>query len=137
MVTSSAVVGSSQISSLRLAGQRHGDHGALALAAGELVRVGVDALLGLGDAGARQQFDGARPRGVGAQALVQGQHLADLVAHREQRVQRRHRLLEDHADARTADAAHLPLGLASGPRRQSGCAAGGGRVDQAQHRQAP
>ena len=39
MVTSSAVVGSSAISSLRRAGQRHGDHRALAHAAGELVRI--------------------------------------------------------------------------------------------------
>jgi hypothetical protein len=73
MVTSSAVVGSSQISSCGLAGQRHGDHGALALAAAQLVRVDVDALFGLGDAGARQQFDararaalGRRPRAVPA-----------------------------------------------------------------------
>ena len=41
-----------QISSLRLAGQRHRDHRALALAAGELVRVGVDAPLRVRDAGA-------------------------------------------------------------------------------------
>ena len=38
MVTSRAVVGSSAISS-RLAGQRHGDHHALAHAAGQLVRI--------------------------------------------------------------------------------------------------
>ena len=44
MVTSSAVVGSSAISSCGLAGQRHGDHDALAHAAGELVRIVVDAL---------------------------------------------------------------------------------------------
>ena len=41
VVTSSAVVGSSAISSRRLERQRHGDHDALALAAGELVRVGA------------------------------------------------------------------------------------------------
>ena len=35
---------------LRLAGQRHGDHGALALAATQLVRVGAGAAFGLGDA---------------------------------------------------------------------------------------
>jgi hypothetical protein len=50
-VTSSAVVGSSASSSLGLAGQRHGDHGALALAAAELVRKAVGAARGLGDAG--------------------------------------------------------------------------------------
>ena len=96
---------------LRRAGQRHRDHRALALAAGELVRIGVDLGLGVGDAGAVQQLDGARARGVGPQRLVQRQHLDDLVAHGVQRVQRRHRLLEDHADARAADAAHLALAL--------------------------
>jgi hypothetical protein len=40
MVTSSAVVGSSAISSFGLAGERHGDHHALAHAARELVRIG-------------------------------------------------------------------------------------------------
>ncbi len=34
----------------RAAGQRHGDHGALAHAAGQLVRIVVDPLLGRGDA---------------------------------------------------------------------------------------
>jgi hypothetical protein len=48
-VTSSAVVGSSAISS-RLAGERHRDHDALAHAAGELVRIGVEPLGGVGDA---------------------------------------------------------------------------------------
>jgi hypothetical protein len=43
MVTSSAVVGSSAISSEGLAGERHRDHHALALAAGQLVRIGASA----------------------------------------------------------------------------------------------
>ena len=43
---------------LRLAGQRHGNHGALALAARELVRKRLCAPLRLGDAGFRQQVDG-------------------------------------------------------------------------------
>ena len=59
MVTSSAVVGSSAISSSGLHGQRHGDHHALAHAAGELVRVLVDAALGLGDL---HQLAASRPR---------------------------------------------------------------------------
>jgi len=45
MVTSSAVVGSSAISSVGPAGQRHRDHHALAHAAGELVRIVVEPLL--------------------------------------------------------------------------------------------
>jgi hypothetical protein len=52
----------------------------------------------------------ARARAAfGTQRLVQLEHLADLVADGVERVQRRHRLLEDHADRRTADAAHLAL----------------------------
>ena len=47
-MTSSAVVGSSAMMRLRLAGQRHGDHGALAHAAGELVRIGVTRLAASG-----------------------------------------------------------------------------------------
>ena len=45
------LVGDQQI---RLAGQRHGDGDALALAAGELVRIGVDSLGGIGKADAVQ-----------------------------------------------------------------------------------
>ena len=44
----------------RPAGERHRDHRALALAARELVRIGVDAPRRLGDAGAREQRDRAR-----------------------------------------------------------------------------
>ena len=62
MVTSSAVVGSSAISSRGIAGQRHRDHDALAHAAGELVRIFVDAPLRRGDVHAAQQFDGALAR---------------------------------------------------------------------------
>jgi hypothetical protein len=42
-------------------------------------------------------------------ALVQHQRLADLIADAEHRVQRGHRLLEDHADLVAADGAHLAV----------------------------
>ncbi len=42
---------------LRVAGEGHRDHHALLLAAGHLMRVGVDALLGLGDADFAEQVD--------------------------------------------------------------------------------
>ena len=58
MVTSSAVVGSSAIRMLRVAGERDGDHDALAHAAGELMRIARKALIRIGDAELRQQ--GAR-----------------------------------------------------------------------------
>ena len=44
---------------VRIVGERHGDHHALALAAGELVRIGVDAPRGVGDAHQFQELDGA------------------------------------------------------------------------------
>ena len=85
-----------------LAGHRHGDHHALALATRELVRVVVDAPLWLRDTHQVQQLQGARTRGLCRQALVQAQRLADLVAHGVHRVQRAHRLLEDHGDVAPA-----------------------------------
>jgi hypothetical protein len=47
----------------------------------------------------------------GPHAFVQAQAFRDLLADREERVERRHRLLEDHRDVRAANAAHLLLGL--------------------------
>ena len=61
-VTSSAVVGSSAISSDGIVGDRHGDHHALAHAAGELVRVLPGPLLRLRDADEVEQLDGPRHR---------------------------------------------------------------------------
>ena len=70
-------------------GQRHGDHHPLALAAGELVRVGGEALLGVADADAGEEVeDAGAGRGAG-QALVQGEALAELLLDGVQRVQAR------------------------------------------------
>jgi hypothetical protein len=121
---------------LGLARQRHRDHRALALAARELVREAVDATLRFGDAGSPQQLDRPLASGVLVQPEMRLEHLADLVADREQRVQRRHRLLEDHRDLGAADAAHLALRrlaqvLAGEPDRAARFRA----VDEAQHRE--
>ena len=62
MVTSSAVVGSSAISSLRIASQRNGDHRPLAHAAGKLVRIVVHALFGRRDSDVPQQLDARSAR---------------------------------------------------------------------------
>ena len=61
-VTSSAVVGSSAIKQVRLVGERHRDHDALALAAGQLMRIALQPGFGIGNADLRQQFERARPR---------------------------------------------------------------------------
>ncbi len=92
------------------AGQRHGDGDALALPARELVRIGIDALGGIGDAHAVQQCHGLCARRGGVHAAVQAQRLGHLAADGVHRVQRRHRLLEDHADAVAAHLAHLRIG---------------------------
>ncbi len=83
---------------VRLVGERHGDHHALALAARELMGVGAEALLGLLDADHVQQLQRALARRRRRHALVQDQRLTDLLRNRVQWVERRHRLLEDHAD---------------------------------------
>ena len=91
---------------LGIAGERHGDHGALAHAARELVGILLDALLGLGDADQLQHLDGPRQRAPVRHLLVQDQRLADLPADGHDRVERGHRLLEDHGDVVAADLAH-------------------------------
>ena len=88
-----------------LVGQRHGDHHPLALAAGQLVREGAEPGFGLWDLHQPEELEGARARLLPAQAAVDEQHLADLALDRVQRVERGHRLLEDHADAAAADGA--------------------------------
>ena len=50
------LVGDQQIG---LVGERHGDHHALPLPAGELVGVGVESLLGIGEADLAQQLEHA------------------------------------------------------------------------------
>ena len=66
IVTSSAVVGSSAIRMLRVAGQRDRDHHALAHAAGELVRIAREALLA--DRRCRARPAGRAPRARAARA---------------------------------------------------------------------
>ena len=66
----------------RLAGQRHRDHDALAHAAGELVRVIMQAAGGIGDLHQLEHVDGAGQRVLVGKTLVAAQHLGDLLADR-------------------------------------------------------
>ena len=93
---------------LRLVGQRHRDHRALAHAAGELVRVGVDAACaargcrpGSSSSTARSQRRALRD------VAVRADRLDELRAHLVERVQRRQRVLEDHRDVVAAQPAQL------------------------------
>ena len=116
-VTSSAVVGSSAISELRVAGERLRDHRALPLAAGELVRVGVDTPFRVRDLDQLEQLDGALWRALARRhRVVDAQRLDDLETDRVHRVQRRHRLLEDDRDLVAAHVAQLS-GVGSRPVR--------------------
>ena len=104
IVTSSAVVG--------LAGERHRDHHALLLSARQLVRIGGEAALRLGQAHLDQQRLGARHRLLRAEAQVPHERLANLLADAEHRVQRGHRVLEHAGDV--APAQCLQFGEAGG-----------------------
>ena len=78
--------------------QCHGDHDALAHAAGQLVGEVLIHALAVGDAHHLQQLDGALLDLLLGAALVvvEGDDLVQLVADAEHRVQGGHRLLEDH-----------------------------------------
>ena len=98
MVTSSAVVGSSASSSFGRTGQRDGDHRPLPHAAGKLVRIFVEPAVGIGNADDGHQFERPLPPLPGVERLVGDQVFLDLHADRQDRVQGRHRLLENHRD---------------------------------------
>ena len=108
---------------LRVERQRHRDHGALALAARQLMRIGFRRHLGIGNPHVRQQRQHPCVDLGLRQVGVDRKHLADLVADGAQRIERRHRLLEDHRDAGAAHLAHLgdrwPR-RGRGPRTSSG-----------------
>eukprot|EP01022_Parablepharisma_sp_SALTPOND_P030360 TRINITY_DN760_c2_g5_i1.p1 TRINITY_DN760_c2_g5~~TRINITY_DN760_c2_g5_i1.p1 ORF type:complete len:1316 (-),score=509.04 TRINITY_DN760_c2_g5_i1:3474-7421(-) len=89
-----------------LAGQRHGDHHALAHATRQLVRMAAQHALGFGDAHHLQHAQRLGLGGRTAHALVQADRFGDLLADGKDRVQRGHRLLEDHGDLLATDAAH-------------------------------
>ena len=103
------LVGDQQV---RIVGERHGDHHALALPARELVRIGGEPLLRLRNADEPQQLERAQARLRAVQPLMQDQHLVDLLLDGVQRIERGHRLLEHHGDVVAADIAQLRFGRA-------------------------
>ena len=118
----------------RFGGQGQRDHHALAHAAGELVRIVVDALARRRDAGGRQQFDRPRARLRPAQVQVRDDGLGQLPAHGVQRIQRSQRILEHGADLAAAHTAHLLVGQVVDAATAQQDLAGGhapGRLQQA------
>ena len=95
---------------LRTAGQRHGDHDTLPHTAGELVRILLGDDLGVRDLDVGQQLDRFRGSLLFVHALMDHERLGDLPADGEDRVQARHRLLEDHGDLVAADLVHFVHG---------------------------
>ena len=89
-----------------LAGERHGDHDALAHAAGVLVRILLHALLGVVDAHEAQHLDGAVPRLPLVAVGVERDGLDELMPDGIGGVQRGHRILEDDRDLVAAHIAH-------------------------------
>ena len=79
---SGRLVGDQQV---RLVGQRHGDHHALALSAGELMGIGVEPLLGLCQTDLAQQLQHALAHGGLVETVMQLHDLADLLADGVQR----------------------------------------------------
>src|ERR1051326_2871624 len=92
---------------LGMAHEGHRDHHALPHPAAHLVGIVIDPLRRIGNAHELEHLDRAGARRAARQALVHDRGLGDLVAHREHRVERRHRLLEDHRDLVAADRAQL------------------------------
>jgi hypothetical protein len=87
--------------------ERHGDQDALALAAGELVRVIAGAAFGLGQADiAHRGQDSFFEEIAGDVGMVGLERFGDLSADGHGRIEGGHRFLEDHRDTAAAVAAH-------------------------------
>ena len=91
----------------RLRQQRHGDHDALLLAAGELVRIGAHHALGIRQADGAHGLQRALVGLLLRHLVVQDRHFHQLLADLHGRVQAGHRLLVDHGDLIAADGAEL------------------------------
>ena len=108
--------------------QRHGDHRALAEAAGQLERIGSQGAPRIGKADMAEHIGDSFVPFPGANLPVQAQGLSDLVADRVQRRQRRHRFLENDRNPAAAD---RPQAGAIGIfRRQVDCAAVAFRIPE-------
>ena len=109
---------------LGIAGQGHRDHHALLLAARHLMRIGIDALFGIGNAHFAEQVDRPLASFGVRDMLMEDDGLGDLAADRVNGIERGHRLLEDHAHIFAADGTHLRFGELHQVFAQQGDAAG-------------
>jgi hypothetical protein len=95
---------------LGVAGERDRDHHALPHPAGEAVRVVAQAFCGAWDPHLLEQLDRLLVGLLLGDVVVAPDRLGDLRPDRQGRVQRRHRILEDHRDLAAADVLELALG---------------------------
>ena len=95
---------------LRVAGERDRDHHALPHAAREAVRVVLEPLRGTWDPHLLHQLDRLLVRLLLRHVVVAPDRLGDLRPDRQRRIERRHRVLEDHRDLAAADVLELTLG---------------------------
>jgi hypothetical protein len=93
-----------------LARHRQRDHHALAHAARELVRILMLPLLRRRDLDQLEHAQGLRAGCRAIEPLVQAQRFGDLLADGEERIQARHRLLEDHRHLVAANGTQARLG---------------------------
>ena len=108
-VTSSAVVGSSAMSSAGRLAMPMAIIDALAHAAGILVRIVARARRRLRNADGAQHVDGALPDERRRDVPMRLDRLADLPADAHHRIERGGGILEDHADLVAANLPHLTL----------------------------
>ena len=91
-----------------IGGESHGDHDALAQAAGKLMRELVGAARGIGNSGEFERTQEPRVEvGIAEARLVHANRFSDLRANAHDRVERGHRLLKDHGDFASAHGAYL------------------------------
>ena len=124
---------------LRIAGERHGNHHTLAHAARKLVRIILEAVLGLGDAHHPEQLSRAFARLLFVHPHMKRKRLFKLATDGEHRIQRGHWVLKDHADLGTADMPDLIVGHLEQILPSEYCFPGiylsGRRWDQAKYRE--
>ena len=123
---------------LRLAGERHGDHRALAHAARELMRVVLQPGLGAGDADLVEKLGDAAVGLALVQVEVGLERLPDLPPDRQDGIEAGHRVLEDHRDLAPADLPELAVGElqeVTSLERRASSGHGAGAWEDAEQRQ--
>ncbi len=93
----------------RTAGERHGNHDALAHTAGKLMRIFLHALSRRRDTDLFHQPQRLLCGRAEGKAAMGDEHFGDLLADRQRRIEAGHRLLKDHRDPVAANVAHFPF----------------------------